>query len=93
MRKLLLALCGLAISSMAYSQNYRSEDIYMIGTSSTIPASHRGIFNGFGKYIGEKRSYIKAGALSFSLGYVSKDYEMFLLHINYQIQQKQIKLS
>lgn len=92
MKKLLLALCGLAISSMVYSQNYRSEDIYMIGTSSTIPASHRGIFNGFGKYIGEKRSYIKAGALSFSLGSVSKDYEMFLLHINYANSTKTDKV-
>ena len=68
------------------------QDIYMIGTSSTIPASHQGIFNGFGKYIGEKRSYIKAGALSFSLSSVSKDYELFLLHINYTNSTKSDRL-
>lgn len=60
-----------------------SNDIYLIGTSLSIPESHTGIFNGFGKYVGKKESYTKTEVISFSIGSISKKYEMFLFHMNY----------
>lgn len=76
-----LLVIGIQFVNNVYAQSL--SDIYMIGTSSTIPSSYRGIFDGFGKYVNPQTPYTKGSGISFSLGKVSKDYEMILHHVNY----------
>lgn len=64
----------------------------MIGTSSTIPSSYRGIFEGFGKYVNPQTPYTKGRGISFSLGNESENYEMILHHVNYHQSTKPDKI-
>lgn len=71
------------IAMSVYSLEGQAEsNIYVIGTSTTVPGSHRGIYDGFGKYVGTKTSRLKTAPITFSVGSVAKDYEIiFTSHL------------
>ena len=85
-----LLVIGIQSVNNAYAQSL--SDIYMIGTSSTIPSSYRGIFEGFGKYVNPQTPHTKGCGISFSLGNVSENYEMILHHVNYYQSTKPDKV-
>lgn len=90
MKKMLILIMLIMQSNGIYAQS--TTDIFLIGTSSSIPGTYKGIFNGFGKYSETKKNYTKVGGITYSIGSIAKEYEVFLLHVNYTNSKKPDKV-